>query len=376
MKIPFNKPFLSGQETQYMANAAASGLLSGNGPYTQKCHTFFEKRFGYKRCLLTNSCTDALEMAALLAEVGPGDEVILPSYTFVSTATSFALRGADLVFADVEPGYPNIDIDHIEQLITPNTKVIIVVHYCGVAVQMDRLMELANKHNIFVVEDAAHAVDSYYKGKALGSFGHVATFSFHETKNIISGEGGLLVINDEKLIERAEILWEKGTNRVAFSRGEVDEYCWKDLGSSYLASDLTAAFLYAQLENLDKIQNKRRAVWNAYHEQLSELQEKGLIQLPITPEYATQNGNFFYFLVENKGTRNCLLAHLAANGYQAVFHYLPLHISDYFKDKYQGKDLKNTIRVSESIVRLPFYVELGSGDIRKITKSVKSFYGL
>ncbi|MBI9036142.1 MAG: dTDP-4-amino-4,6-dideoxygalactose transaminase [Bacteroidales bacterium] len=374
MKIPFNKPYLSGKETQYITDAAVSGRISGNGPFTQKCHDFFEQRFDFKKVLLTTSCTDALEMAALLSGIEAGDEVILPSYTFVSTATAFALRGAKLIFADVEPNYPNIDIDHIEQLITPKTKVIIVVHYCGVAVQMDRVMELSKKHNLFVVEDAAHAIDSYYKGKALGSFGHVATFSFHETKNIISGEGGLLVINDDDLIKRAEILWEKGTNRVAFSRGEVDEYCWKDLGSSYLASDLTAAFLYAQLENLDKIQERRKAVWNSYFNQLSDLHNKEIISLPEIPDYAMQNGNFFFFDVQNQNTRDRLLKHLANDGYQAVFHYLPLHSSDYFKDKYQGKLLNHTLRFSQTIVRLPFYVELSLADIKKICKSVKSFF--
>ena len=247
MEIPFNKPFFTGTEAHRVAECAYTGKISGNGLFTKKCHEFFKEKYGFKKALLTSSCTDALEMAALLSEVGAGDEVIMPSFTFVSTANAFALRGAKIVFADVQKEIPNIDLDELEKLITPKTKAIVVVHYAGVAVDMDRLMAMAKAHNLLVVEDAAHAIDSFYKGKPLGSIGHFGTFSFHETKNIISGEGGLLAINDERFVNRAEIIWEKGTNRAAFYRGEVEEYGWVDLGSSFLPSDMTAAFLYAQL---------------------------------------------------------------------------------------------------------------------------------
>ena len=265
MKIPFNKPYLTGKEAHYLYQAVLSGKISGNGMFTQKCHRFFEERYGFKKTLLTTSCTDALEMAAILVGIEPGDEVIIPAYTFTSTANAFILRGAKIVFADSEAVSPNIDPEKIESLITPRTKAIVPVHYAGVACHMDKIMEIAGKHDLFVVEDAAQAVDSFYirtasapSERPLGSIGHLGAFSFHETKNVICGEGGMLAINDEKLIARAEIVWEKGTNRAAFFRGEVDKYSWMDIGSSYLPSDILAAFLYAQLENLDRIQEQRK----------------------------------------------------------------------------------------------------------------------
>ncbi len=372
MKIPFNKPYFTGKEPYYVAQSAYSGKISGNGPFTEKCHHFFESRFGLKKALLTTSCTDALEMAALLCEVGPGDEVIMPSYTFVTTANAFALRGAKIVFTDVGSDIPNIDLEEVENLITENTKAVVVVHYAGVAVDMDRLMDLAKKHHLYVVEDAAHAIDSYYNGKPLGSMGHLGTFSFHETKNIIAGEAGLLAVNDERLMERAEILWEKGTNRAAFSRGEVDKYEWVDLGSSFLPSDMTAAFLYAQLQQLEEIQEKRIHIWKKYEEELSQARNRGEIYYPDIPEYATVNGNMFYFLAKSRADRDKVLEYLKQNGILAVFHYLPLHKSKYFSGKHDGRKLPNTQAFSDRIVRLPFYVELSDTEIEMISGRVRS----
>ncbi|MCF8309532.1 MAG: dTDP-4-amino-4,6-dideoxygalactose transaminase [Bacteroidales bacterium] len=372
MKTPFNKPYFTGKEPFYVAQCAYSGELSGNGMYTQKCHEFFELRYGFKKALLTSSCSDALEMAALLGEVEPGDQVIMPSYTFVSTANAFALRGAEIVFADIGKEIPNIDPDKLEGLITEKTKALVVVHYAGLAVDMDRIMEIAERHNLFVVEDAAHAIDSYYKDRPLGSIGHVGTFSFHETKNIIAGEGGLLTINDESLIERAEILWEKGTNRAAFSRGEVEKYEWVDLGSSYLPPDMIAAFLYAQLQHLDEIQEKRLHIWEKYNEELAATKDKGLIYYPDIPSYATQNGNMFYFLAKTEKERSKILEYLKQNGILAVFHYLPLHESKYYIDKHDGRDLPNTREYSSRIVRLPFYAELADSEIEVISDRVRS----
>ena len=301
--IPFNKPFLTGKETDYITDAVVSGKISGNGKYTQLCQQFFENKFCIKKTLLTTSCTDALEMAAILIDIKEGDEVIMPSYTFVSTANAFVLRGAKIIFADSMPNHPNIDASKIESLITPKTKAIVPVHYAGVACDMDTIMNLAKKYNLFVIEDAAQAIDSYYTGKdgikkALGSIGHLAAFSFHETKNIIAGEGGMLAINDEQFTERAEIIWEKGTNRSAFFRGEVDKYGWVDIGSSFLPSEIIAAFLWAQLENLEDIQQKRKSHWEQYKLQLENWSRTNEIQLPIIPEYATNNGHMFYIVLD------------------------------------------------------------------------------
>ncbi|MGM0567489.1 MAG: dTDP-4-amino-4,6-dideoxygalactose transaminase [Bacteroidota bacterium] len=371
MKIPFNKPYFTGKEAHNVGKCAYTGQISGNGFYTKECHRFFESRFGFEKVLLTSSCTDALEMAALLCDIQPGDEVIMPSYTFVSTANAFALRCAKLVFADVDDEIPNISVDQVEALITSKTKAIVVVHYAGVAVDMDKMMELADKHNLFVVEDAAHAIDSYYKGRALGSIGHFGTFSFHETKNIICGEGGMLAVNDSRFVENAEIIWEKGTNRAAFHRGEVEEYNWVDLGSSFLPSDLTAAFLYSQLLEMDDIQEKRIRVWKTYHEKLKPLKEAGRIDYPDIPDFATLNGNMFYIFLPDRQSRDELIAYLKNHDVLAVFHYLPLHESPYYKDKHDGRALPNTNRFSDTIVRLPFYVELSRKDINYVCQLIE-----
>jgi len=305
--IPFNKPFLSGKETHYMYQAVDTGKLSGNGRFTKLCQNYFMERYGFKKCLLTTSGTDALEMCAMLCDLKPGDEVIVPSYTFVSTALAFLREGANVVFADSMDSNPNIDADKLESLITPKTKVIAPVHYAGVACDMDVIMALAEKYNLIVVEDAAQAVDSFYKGKALGGVGHLGAFSFHETKNITAGgEGGLLVINDERFARRSEILWEKGTNRAEFFRGAVNKYGWVDMGSSFLPAEINAAFLWAQLENLDMIQDRRKSIWNQYYEGLKDLEKRGCFRLPQIPDYATNNGHMFYLICRNLEERTDL----------------------------------------------------------------------
>lgn len=376
MKIPFNKPFLTGKETKYIEEAVNSAKISGDGIFTQKCHRFFEERYGFKKVLLTTSCTDALEMSALLLDIKPGSEIIIPTYTFVSTANAFALRGAKIVFADSSADSPNINIDEIESLITPNTKAIALVHYAGIACDMDRIMEIAGKNHIYVVEDAAHSLDSYYKNIPLGSIGNFAAFSFHETKNIISGEGGMIVINDESFIKRAEIIREKGTNRSAFFRGEVDKYSWVDIGSSFLPSDIIAAFLYAQLENLEAIQKKRISLWNRYYELLQPLETKGFIRLPVIPSYATNNGHMFYIITNEAEARSRLIDHLKSKEILSVFHYLPLHHSPFYSDKHDGRALKNADELSEKLLRLPLYYDLTLNDIDFITGEIKGFYGI
>jgi dTDP-4-amino-4,6-dideoxygalactose transaminase len=373
MKVPFNTPYLTGKETNYISKAAHNLKLSGNGPFTHKCQTFFEQNFGIKKALLTSSCTDALEMSALLLNIKPGDEVIMPSYTFVSTANAFVLRGATIVFCDSRSDHPGIDESKIEALITPKTKAIVPVHYAGVACDMDVIMDIAKRHNIFVVEDAAQAIDSYYKNQSLGSIGHLGTFSFHETKNIISGEGGLLSVNEEKFIERSEIIWEKGTNRSAFWRGEVDKYGWVDIGSSFLPSELTAAFLWAQLESMNEIQNNRINIWNRYYEGLQELRAFG-VNLPYIPSYATNNGHMFYFVCNTGTERNQLLQYLKSNEIGAVFHYLSLHKSPYFEGLYSGNELINSDKYTERLIRLPFYNNLDTYDQTKVIDTVINFY--
>lgn len=361
--IPFNKPYLTGKETEYITDAVVSGKISGNGKYTQKCQEFFETKFGFKKTLLTTSCTDALEMAAILINIKEGDEVIMPSYTFVSTSNAFVLRGAKIVFADSMPNHPNIDCSTIEALITPKTKAIVPVHYAGVACDMDVIMELAKKYNLYVVEDAAQAIDSYYTGKdgikkALGSIGHLAAFSFHETKNIISGEGGMLAINDAQFIERAEIIWEKGTNRSAFFRGEVDKYGWVDIGSSFLPSEIIAAFLWAQLENIEAIQKVRKQHWNAYYNQLLDWSKSNEIELPQVPNYATNNGHMFFLKCKSMEQRTALINKLKAKDTHPVFHYISLHSSPYYIDKHDGRSLPNTDTYTDTLVRLPLFYEL------------------
>jgi dTDP-4-amino-4,6-dideoxygalactose transaminase len=374
MKIPFNRPYFTGKEIDTMIKAAMAGQLSGNGVYTRKCHRILERRYGFGKALLTTSCTDALEMAALLSEVGPGDEVIVPSFTFVSTANAFVLRGAKIVFADSGGDHPNINPGKIESLITPSTRVIVVVHYAGVACEMDRIMELAGKHDLLVVEDAAHSIDSYYNGKALGSIGHFGTFSYHETKNIISGEGGALAVNDDRFIERAEIVWEKGTNRVAFKRGDVKKYEWVDMGSSYLPSEIISAILHAQLKEIRQIQKQRVKVWYLYHEALQHMEEKGFLKLPVIPSYASNNGHMFYLLTGSGEERDKLLRYLNKNGIYAVFHYLPLHQSPFYAGKHDGRELPNAVRYSETLIRLPFFYELRADQIAFIAEKIARFF--
>lgn len=366
--IPFNKPYLTGNETAYIEEAVKSGKISGNGYFTKKCQNFFESNYGIKKALLTTSCTDALEMAAILINIKEGDEVIMPSYTFVSTANAFVLRGAKIVFADSRKDHPNIDETKIESLITSKTRAIVPVHYAGVACEMDTIMEIAQKYNLYVIEDAAQAIDSYYTGndgikKALGSIGHLAAFSFHETKNIISGEGGLLAINDEKFIDRAEIIWEKGTNRSSFFRGEVDKYGWVDIGSSFLPSEIISAFLWAQLENLNQIQMVRKAHWQNYKIKLKEWADKNEIGLPQIPSYATNNAHMFYLVCKNLEQRTKLLDYLKQKEILAVFHYISLHKSPFYFSKHEGGELPETDRFTDTLVRLPLFYELNTDTI-------------
>ncbi|MBI5818230.1 MAG: dTDP-4-amino-4,6-dideoxygalactose transaminase [Verrucomicrobia bacterium] len=375
IRIPFNKPYFTGKETDYIKESVASGKISGDGLFTKKCHQFFESRYGFKKALLTTSCTDALEMAALLCQIKPGDEVIAPSFTFVSTVNAFVLRGARIIFADSEAATPNIDVSAVEALITPRTKVIVPVHYAGVACDMDAILNLARKHGLLVVEDAAQAVDSFYKGKPLGSLGSMATFSFHETKNVISGEGGMFVANDAQFVNRAEIVREKGTNRSAFFRGEVDKYRWVDIGSSFLPSEIIAAFLYAQLEHLDEIQSKRRSLWNLYRRGLGDLESRGILKLPFVPDYATNNGHMFHVVCENLEQRDKLIEHLKDRGILAVFHYQSLHKSPFYEKKHDGRDLPNSDRYTDCLLRLPLYYELSTADVGTIVDSVLSFFG-
>lgn len=374
--IPFNKPYLTGKETLYIEEAVKSGKISGNGIFTQKCQKYFEDIFGFKKTLLTTSCTDALEMAAILIDIQPGDEVIMPSYTFVSTANAFVLRGAKIVFADSMINHPNMDCSTLEALITPKTKAIVPVHYAGVACDMDTIMALAAKYNLYVIEDAAQAIDSYYTDKdgikkALGSIGHLAAFSFHETKNIISGEGGMLAINDEKFIARAEIIWEKGTNRSSFFRGEVDKYGWVDIGSSFLPSEIIAAFLWAQLENIKDIQEVRKTHWEQYNTELKNWANKNQILLPEVPNYATNNAHMFYLKCKNVEQRSAIIKHLKENDILAVFHYISLHDSPFYKEKHDGRVLPNTDNFTNCLVRLPLFYEL---DEEKVIKVILNIY--
>jgi dTDP-4-amino-4,6-dideoxygalactose transaminase len=370
MNIPFNKPYLTGKELDYIKNAVTLGKISGNGFYTKKCHEFFEARYGFKKCLLTTSCTDALEMAAILCNIQYGDEVIVPSYTFVSTANAFVLRGAKIIFADSREDHPGIDESKIESLITPRTKVIVPVHYAGVACDMDIIMDIANRHNLMVVEDAAQAINSFYKGKPLGGIGHLGCFSFHETKNIQCGEGGMLVINDERLSQRAEIIWEKGTNRAEFFRGETNKYGWVDIGSSFLPSELNAAFLYAQLENLDDIQTRRKVLWQKYFENTYKWNNRILNQLSI-PEYASNNAHMFYIVCENVEQRTSIINLLKDNGILSVFHYISLHKSLYYSKIYNGNPLTESDRFSDCLLRLPLYYELSESTVTLISNIIQ-----
>lgn len=377
--IPFNKPFLTGKETHYIYEAVNSGKLSGNGIFTKKCQAFFEQKYGFKKTLLTTSCTDALEMAAILAKIEPGDEVIIPSYTFVSTALAFIRQGANIIFADSLSSNPNIDAEKIEALISPKTKAIVPVHYAGIACDMDKIMDLANKYGLLVIEDAAQAIESYFidktgKKRALGSIGHLAAFSFHETKNIISGEGGMLAINDERFMDRAEVIWEKGTNRSQFFRGEVNKYGWVDTGSSFLPSEVIAAFLWAQLENLDLIQEKRIKIWNIYDKGLKQLHEQKIIDVPFIPAYATNNAHMYYIVVKNIEVRDALIAFLKGKEIMPVFHYLSLHLSEFYKNKHDGRDLPQTDRYSDCLLRLPFYYDLEESQVNLIVDHINAFF--
>ena len=375
IEIPFNKPFLTGKEVDYIQQAVLTGKLSGNGYFTKKCQNYMVTKYGFRKVLLTTSCTDALEMCAMLCEVEEGDEVIVPSYTFVSSALAFARQGAKVIFADSMPNNPNIDAEIIERLISPRTKVVVVVHYAGVACDMDRIMEIAEKYGIFVVEDAAQAIDSYYKGRPLGTIGHLSAFSFHETKNIISGEGGMLGINDERFFRRSEIIWEKGTNRSEFFRGLVNKYGWCDTGSSFLPSEVVSAFLWAQLENLDIIQRKRRLIWDRYFIAIKPLCEKGYLSLPYIPDFATNNAHMFYVVCRSLEERSNLIECLKSNGILAVFHYLSLHLSDYYTTRNSKvPTLPNCDMYADRLLRLPFYYDLTEEQQDRVVSVIRDFY--
>ena len=373
-QIGFNLPHMFGKETEYIMEALRNKKLSGDGEFTKKCHEFFEKKYTFKKVLLTTSCTDALEMSALLLDIQPGDEVIAPSFTFVSTVNAFVLRGAKIVFADSTAENPNLNVEQIEALITPKTKVIIPVHYAGIACDMDPIISIAKKYNLHVVEDAAQAIDSFYKSKPLGSLGDISGFSFHETKNVISGEGGMIVLNDEKYFKRAEIIREKGTNRSAFFRGEVDKYGWVDIGSSFLPSEIIAAFLFAQLEHLDVIQEKRKTSWNIYNDLLKPLEQKGIIRLPFLPGYATNNAHMYYIICNSAAERSALVATMKKQNIVPVFHYQSLHKSPYFNDKHDGRTLEYADYYSDRLLRLPMYFQLSESDVNRVAESIHSFY--
>lgn len=372
--IDFNRPHIVGRELEYINAAINNGKISGNGIFTQKCQTFFENKYHFRKTLLTTSCTDALEMAAILMNLEPGDEVIVPSYTFVSSAIAFMREKAKIIFADSLDSHPNIDPCKIEQLISKKTKAIVVVHYAGVACDMEVIGEIARKHNLFIIEDAAQAIDSTFKDRQLGSFGDFAAFSFHETKNIQSGEGGLFIVNNPEFINRSEIIWEKGTNRAEFFRGETNKYGWVDIGSSFLPSEITAAFLMAQLERMDDIQSKRKKLWERYYANLQKLHQKGCIKLPFIPDFATNNGHMFYILTEDLETRGRLITFLRNHKIHAVFHYLSLHDSAYYSEKYTGAPLLNSTRFEQTLLRLPLYADLELEQIDYISEKIYQFY--
>ena len=374
--INFNKPHLTGKEAHYMYQAVFNCKLSGNGEFTKKCQSFFEQRYGYKKAILTTSGSDALEMSAILCNINPGDEVIVPSYTFVSYALAFVRERAKIVFADSCADNPNIDPNKLEKLITPKTKAIVVVHYAGIACDMDKIMDIAHRHGVLVVEDNAQGLDSFYKGRPLGSIGDLGCISFHETKNVTSGgEGGLLTVNDIQYARRAEIIWEKGTNRAEFFRGMVNKYGWVDTGSSFLPSEVNAAFLLAQLEELDTIQNRRKMLWNIYYEELTPLAIKGYFTLPDIPEYATNNAHMFYIVCRSINERSALINFLKDNCIQACFHYLALHRSEYYTTHYTERpELPNCDRFADCLVRMPMYYELKEDEVKYITDKIKEFY--
>ena len=375
VRISFNRPPFVGKETEYIKEAVEkNGMICGDGPFTKKCSQWMKERFQTKNVLLTTSCTHALEMAAFLADIQPGDEVIMPSYTFVSTADAFVLRGATCVFVDIRPDTMNIDETKIEEAITEKTKAIVPVHYAGVSCAMDEIMAIAKKYNLKVVEDAAQGVNAFYKGKALGTIGDFGCYSFHETKNYSMGEGGAILFQDDRYLEPAEILREKGTNRSQYFRGQIDKYTWVGYGSSYLPSDMNAAYLWAQLEEADKINDKRLSIWNFYHEELKELEDKGVLERPYIPEYATHNAHMYYIKVKDLRVRTKLLAYLKERGILSVFHYVPLHSATAGKKfgRFHGEDVYTT-KESERLCRLPMYYSLSLEEAAEVVKTLKEF---
>ncbi len=373
-RIPFNRASVVGKEYEYMALAVAQGHISGDGPFTMKCQAFLEHEVGVHKALLTTSCTHALDMAALLLDVKPGEEVILPSFTFVSTVNAFVLRGATPVFADIRPDTLNLDERILGSLVTPKTKAIAAVHYAGIGCHMDKILEVARRFDIAVIEDNAHGLFGKYKGKPLGSFGCMATQSFHETKNLTCGEGGALLINDDRLIERAEIIREKGTNRSRFFRGQVDKYTWVDVGSSFLPSDILAAYLFAQMEKWQDIQARRREIWNWYHEQLGSWAGSEGVGLPFVPEECEQPCHLFYLLLPSLRHRNDMIRHLQSRGVRSTFHYVPLHLSEMGR-RFGGKehDCPVTESTSDRLLRLPLYYSLTKSDLSRIAAAVTEF---
>lgn len=375
--IPFNQPFLTGRENANIEIAFRKGKFSGNGYFTQKCHHFFEEHFGFGRCFLTNGATNALEMAAILSNAGPGDEVIIPSYTFVSTATPFALMGARIVFCDSQPDHPNISAEDIEPLITERTKVIVVMHYGGLACDMDPIMRLADRHNLLVIEDAAHAITARYKDRYLGSIGHLAALSFHETKNISCGQGGMLMVNDERFISRAEKVWAKGTNRLDMERGLRPQYEWVDLGSNFYPSEITAALLHAQLEVLDSIQARRRRMWEHYAHAFLSMEQRGILRFLKPTDYQSNNYHIFCLVCRSRSERDALIRHLHDHGALALFHYLPLHKSPFIREHYaEEQDLPHAEHFADCIVRLPLFADLKEDEADSIARGVRQFYVL
>lgn len=372
--IAFNRPFLTGNETKYIQEAVKSGHLSGNGKFTKLCHEFFHTHYNIPDSFLTTSCTDALEMSALLLDIKPGDEIIVPSFTFVSTANAFALRGAKIRFVDSTSHHPNMDVSAIEPLINKHTRAIVCVHYGGVACDMKALTTLAGKYNLALIEDAAQCIDAYFDNKPLGSIGDLGTFSFHETKNISSGEGGLLAVNKPSMVPNAEIIWEKGTNRSAFFRGEIEKYQWVGLGSSFLPSELTSAFLFAQLQHLEAIQKRRIQIWERYQRELTPLANEGFFEIPQLPEFATNNAHLFCLITVDKQTRTSLINFLLEKDIHAVFHYQSLHKSQYFIDQHDGRELPNSDRYSDCLLRLPLFFDLSDEDQSIIIERILEFY--
>lgn len=377
MTIDFNRPFATGKEFEYIRSAISTAHLSGNGQYTKKCQAWLEQQMHSRKALLTHSCTAALEMAAILADIKAGDEIIMPSFTFVSTANAFVLRGGVPVFVDIRPDTLNLDETRIEAAITPKTRAIAPVHYAGVGCDMDAIMDIAHRHNLIVIEDAAQGIMSSYKGRPLGSIGHLGALSFHETKNIISGEGGALLVNDERFIQRSEIIWEKGTNRSQFFRGQVDKYTWVDIGSSFLPSEILAAFLWAQIGDVASITERRVAIWNRYHKKFAEAEKKGLFRRPVIPAECTNNAHMYYILMRDHDIQMRILQRLKAKGIQAVFHYIPLHSSP--AGMRYGRahgELPITGKVAAGLLRLPMYADIKDEEVDFITECIAEFFGV